>query len=211
MAIHVRESGVRASYLTVLIALLSVSGLHAEQAPPVQYRWVDSQGHKHLSDEVPADAARYGYDVLNQYGRVVRHVDGAKTAEQLADERKQLEAHKAELEQQRQDQNMLLTYPTEKDLIEAQKNQVAMTEQRIASTRVNMRSQLDNLASLLDQAAQLQQSDKPVPSVLKKRIDKQRQIISEQRAWISRTRQELEQTRADNAATLKHYRAIRQP
>ncbi|MGA7297656.1 MAG: DUF4124 domain-containing protein [Rhodanobacteraceae bacterium] len=197
----------------LLIALLVMLFVQPAQAQNSQtrYRWVDSDGHKHLSDEVPADAARYGYDVLNLYGRVVRHVDGEKTPEELAAEKELAAQHKLESEQAQRDQNLLLTYPTEKSLLSAQKNQVGMTEQRLESTRINMKSQLDSLAGLLDKAAQLQQSGKAVPPYLRKDIDKQRTIIRDQREWIRKTEESLVQIRTDNADTLKRYRALRAP
>ena len=197
----------RTSLLLALATSLLLATLPAIGAAQTRYRWVDDQGHKHLSDEVPADAARFGYDVLNEYGRVVRHVDGAKTPEQLAEEKRQAEAQRKADEQRRRDQNLLLTYPTEKDLLAVQHNQVSMTRQRIDSTRINMKSQLDTLASLLDQAAQLQQNGKPVPAYLKNKIDKQRGIIRDQRQWIEKTERGLQQIRKDNAATLERYRA----
>ncbi len=205
-----RSFAVRTSLFIALLVILPVQAIHAQDTQ-TRYRWVDSEGHRHLSDEVPADAARFGYDVLNQYGRVIRHVDGAKTPEQLAAEKQQAEQHKLAMVQQRRDENLLLTYPTEEELVSAHDSQVDMTEQRIESTRINMKSQLDSLANLLDQAAQLQQNGKPVPRYLQVNIDKQRGIIRDQRDWISRTEKNLEETRADNADTLKRYRAMRAP
>lgn len=200
----------RISILFALLAILSIQTVQAQNTQ-TRYRWVDADGHRHLSDEVPADAARFGYDVLNQYGRVIRHVDGAKSPEQLAAEKKQAEEHKKAMEQARRDQNLLLTYPTEAELLSSQKNQVGMTEQRIESTRINMKSQLESLAGLLDKAAQLQQNGKSVPHYLRVDIDKQRSIIRKQREWIEKTEKRLEKTRADNADTLKRYRAMRVP
>lgn len=197
----------RPSHLLAIATSLLIATLPTIAAGQTRYRWVDDQGHKHLSDEVPADAVRFGYDVLNPYGRVIRHVEGAKTPEQLAEQKRQAEERKKAEDQKRYDQNLLLTYPSEQDLVTAQTNQVTMTQQRIDSTRINMKSQLDALASLLDQAAQLQQNNKPVPHYLKDKIDKQRGIIRDQREWIERTESKLEQTRKDNADILKRYRA----
>lgn len=205
-----RSFAVRTSLLIALLVILPVQVVQAQNAQ-TRYRWVDSEGHRHLSDEVPADAARFGYDVLNQYGRVIRHVDGAKTPEQLAAEKQQAEQRKLALAQKRRDENLLLTYPTEEELLKAQSNQVDMTEQRIESTRINMKSQLDSLANLLDQAAQLQQNGKPVPPYLQVNIDKQRKTIRDQRDWVARTEKKLEQTRTDNADTLTRYRNMRAP
>ncbi len=196
--------------LIALLVLLSVQPVLAQNSQ-TRYRWVDSEGHRHLSDEVPADAARYGYDVLNSYGRVIRHVDGEKSPEQLEAEKELAKKRKLEAEQAQRDQNLLLTYPTEESLLSAQKNQVGMTEQRIESTRINMKSQLDGLAGLLDKAAQLQQNGKRVPPYLQKDIDKQRAVIGDQREWIRKTEADLQKIRAENAATLERYRALRAP
>ena len=201
----------RTSHLLALASALLIASLPAIGTAQTRYRWVDDQGHKHLSDEVPADAARFGYDVLNKYGRVVRHVDGEKTPEQIAEQKKQAEIRREQEKQQRYVQNLLLTYPSEEDLVRAQRNQVNLTEQRLDSTRINMKSQLDTLAGLLEQAAQREQNGKPVPQYLKEQIAKQRGIISDQRQWIEKTEKKLVQIRKDNAETLERYRTASTP
>lgn len=193
--------------LIVLLVLMPIQASFAAGIGQTRYRWVDDQGRRHLSDEVPSSAARFGYDVLNQYGRVIRHVDGAKTPEELEAQKLEEERQRAQRERERSDQNLLLTYPSEADLVSTQASQEEMTQQRIESTRINMKSQLDSLAGMLEQAAQMQQTGKPVPPHLSQSIDKQRDVIREQRDWIERTEKELEQIRVDNAATLERYRA----
>ena len=194
--------------IVAVISLVAAQPLLAQGAEQTRYRWVDDQGHKHLSDEVPADAARFGYDVLNSYGRVIRHVDGAKTPEELAAAKAQAKIAQEAREQRRADEQLLVTYPTEKDLVQSQQTQLDMTEQRIESTRINMKSQLESLAGLLDQAGQQQQQGKPVPPYLQQQIDKQREVIRGQREWIDKTTTELETTRKEAADTLKRYRAV---
>lgn len=203
---------VRIRLLTVLAGLFALLFLTALQAQPVRhYRWVDAQGHTHLSDEVPASAVHLGYDVLNKYGRVLRHVEGAKSEAELAAEARQAEQAERRHKQARQDRYLLATYRTEAALIESQSRQTTMTERRIKTTRVNMKSQLKNLGELLEQAGERQQQGKPVPKYLQDRIDKQRQIIRKQASWISAEQQKLEQARAENARVLEHYRALKEP
>lgn len=175
------------------------------------YRWVDGKGHTHISDEVPASAARFGYDVINKYGRVLYHVDGAKSAEQIAAAKRAAELAQQQREEARQDRNLLLTYPTEQSLLRAQDAQESMTEQRIHSTRINMKSQLKHLGGLLERAGTLQQQGKPVPKYIRDQIDEQRKVIRKQATWISDAQQELARIRADNSRVLRHYRTLKTP
>lgn len=196
----------------ILIALLIVvpaQTLLAQSNARQRYSWVDDQGHKHISDEVPASAARFGYDILNEMGRVIGHVDGAKTPEEIAAEKRQMEEARLARTQEQQDQVLLMTFPTEDDLLRSQHNQEDMTAQRIESTRANMNSQLEALSGLLSQAADLQRNGETLPRYLEDRIAQQRQIIRQQRAWIADSEKELAALRSENAATLAHYRNLR--
>jgi hypothetical protein len=176
----------------------------------LRYRWTDAAGQIHLSDEVPVEAARLGYDVINQYGSVVRHVEGAKTAEQLAAQKQADQAAKRAADQQRIDQQLLLSYPTEADLVAAQNDHLQMLRQRIEATEINMKSQLDNLATVLGEAADYKQRGEKVPVYLQQQITKQREVIRGQRDWIAKSQTELADTTAQSQAQLQRYHELKQ-
>ena len=111
---------------------------------------------------------KYGYEIVNPQGVVIKHVDRAKTAEERAAAKAELakaQAAKDAAETRvRTDQQMLAAYPTEDDLKRAQHQQADMLEQNLNSARVSLQSQEKSLAELLGHAAELDASGKPVPA-----------------------------------------------
>ena len=69
---------------------------------------------------LPAEAAKYGYDIVNSQGIVIKHVDRAKTAEEKAAAKAEIaKAQAAKDAADRRvhtDQQLLAAYPTEDDL-----------------------------------------------------------------------------------------------
>lgn len=65
------------------LVCLGLSGLaHADL-----YRWTTKDGDVHFGDNMPSSQARDGYDVIDpKSGEVIRHVDRAKTPQELAAE-----------------------------------------------------------------------------------------------------------------------------
>lgn len=191
-----------------LLLALQVAAQKADNQN-LRYRWTDAAGQLHLADEIPPDAVRGGYDLINQYGNVVRHVDGAKTPAEIAAEKARAVAAQKAAEQARADQQLLLSYPEEKDLAAAQHEHLTMLQQRIESTEINMKSQLDGLANLLDQAASIKQQGNKVPAYLESEIKKQQDVIAGQRTWLKKSRVELATTKQQAADTMTRYRRLR--
>lgn len=175
----------------------------------LRFRWTDAVGQIHLADALPADASQYGYDLINQYGTVIRHVDGMKTPEQLAKAKTKAEAAEHARKQERDDRRLLLAYPTEEDLVATQTDQRQLLENTIASTQENMKSQLNSLATLLDQAAAYTQRGEKVPADVQERVNTQRDVVRKQRNWVDQKKAELAAFATHAAAQLQHYRNLR--
>ena len=57
-----------------------------------RYRWTDAQGLPHYSDSLSADAMKYGYDIVNDRGLTVGHVDRQLNPQERAAAQKAAEA-----------------------------------------------------------------------------------------------------------------------
>src|SRR5574337_508155 len=68
---------------------------HAQNTGSVRYKWYDGQGLMHYSDSLTAEAMKYGYDLVNDRGMVVRHVPRQLNAEERAAAAKVAEAEAA--------------------------------------------------------------------------------------------------------------------
>src|SRR5215813_1491089 len=113
--------------MALLVAASVASG--DEKDGRNRYKWRDGQGSLHYDDVLPEEALKYGYDIINGSGLVVKHVERARTPEELAADKAAAEkaatAKRLQDDQARKDQQMLAAYPTEKDLQSAQREQLA--------------------------------------------------------------------------------------
>ncbi len=177
-----------------------------------RYKWRDAQGNLHFDDALPVEALQYGYDVVNEHGLVVKHVERAKTPEELkADQAAAAEAaarkHAAE-EQAKADQQMLAAYPTEQEFANAQQAQLDMIDQTIHATELSLQSQEKSLTDMLSHAADLDRAGKPVPETLKKQIDDLRRNIEQQKAYIAAKQSEKAERTKSFEIQLAHYREV---
>lgn len=199
--------------LPVVLALLLASVASAADHPHNRYKWTDAEGALHYSDALPPEAVRYGYEIVNAQGVVIKHVDRAKTAEERVAAKAELakaQAAKDAAETRvRTDQQLLAAYPTEDDLKRAQHQQSEMLEQNLSSARISLQSQEKSLAELLGHAAELDSSGKSVPPPLAKRIADMRKQVEDQRGYITRKEAERDQTVARFDDELVHYRNVK--
>jgi hypothetical protein len=206
----------RSAFVLVLALVVAGPALAAGPAGPHnRYKWTDGEGNLHYADALPPEAVKYGYEIVNQQGIVIKHVDRPKTAEERAAAKAEIAKAQAAKDaaetRAHTDQQLLAAYPTEDDLKRAQHQQADMLEQNLNSARISLQSQEKSLAELLGHAAELDSSGKPVPDALAKRIADARKQVEDQRAYITRKEGERDQTVAKFDDDLAHYRALRAP
>ncbi len=176
------------------------------------FKWRDGQGNLHYDDSLPDEAIKYGYDIINSNGLVLKHVERAKTTEELKAEKAQAEktaaAQRAADEQLKNDQQILAAYPTETDLVASQKAQIDMIDQTVLATQVSLQNQEKSLSELLAHAADLDRNGKPVPVSLQQQIDSLRVTIEKQKAYITNKGAEKDADTQRFASELAHYRDI---
>jgi hypothetical protein len=192
---------------------LSFSAAAAEGGQHNRYKWKDAEGNLHYDDALPAEAVKFGYDVVNNSGLVLKHVDAPKTPEQLKAEHeaaaKQDAERKATEDQRKHDQQLLAAYPTEQDLARVQQGQLDSIDQEAHATQLSLDSQEKSLAEMLGRAGELERTDKPVPPALRKQIDAQRDIVAKQKTYIAGKQKERAEAAQSFAADLEQYRALR--
>lgn len=195
-------------------ALLCVAAAAAagDTTPTTHYRWHDAQGGLHYSDSIPPDAVHLGYDIVDDNGLLVRHVDREKTpaerAAEQAEAARAAAAKRAADSQALADRQLLAAFPNEAELREAHQAKLAQMQQTINTTQQNLRSQEQNLAELLAHAADLERSGKPVPAELRKRLADQRQSVADERNDVAHLQSQREATAKQLDAELQRYRML---
>jgi hypothetical protein len=177
------------------------------------YKWRDGQGQPHYSDSLTADAFKYGYDVIDDRGIAVRHVQRQLTPAEQAAARAQAErdaaAKRAEDEQARADIQLLAAYPDEASYRAMQKMTLDSIDQQIGNADTSLRSQEKALADLLARAADLERAKQPVPKTLADGIGNQRGVVAEQQSTVDRLRASRGAAEQRAQQQLEHYRALK--
>lgn len=200
----------------LVIALLALTAsLHAQQGggSHYRYRWKDASGLPHYSDSLTSDAIKYGYDLVNDRGLVVQHVDRQLTPEERAQAQKQAEAQaatdRAAQEQLRTDTQMLNAYPNEAAYKVSLQETLDNLDQQIATTRSNLRSQEKALTDLLTRAGDLERNKQTVPKPLNDSIAKQRDVVARQRDTLEREQTARDAMVQKNTQSLQHYQELK--
>ncbi|WP_266168578.1 DUF4124 domain-containing protein [Dyella subtropica] len=179
----------------------------------MRYKWHDSQGLPHYSDSLSTDAIKYGYDVVNDRGLVIQHVERQLNPEERAAAHKQADElaaqQRAAQERARNDSQMLSAYPTEDAYKATLQQELDNIDQQIHTTQINLRSQEKALTDLLSRAGDLEHAKQPVPKVLSDSIAKQRSIVAGQRATLDREQATRDVTSQKMVQQLQHYRELK--
>ena len=178
-----------------------------------RYRWTDARGVVQYADSPTPEALRAGYDVIDSRGRVVKHVDRVKTAEEKKSDAKtaaslaQEKQHAADVEQA--DRQLLQAYPSEDALIEAQKKRIAAIDLDVANVKVSQADQEKSLAEQLLYASTFERDGKPVPAPVKQQIETLRTNVEGQKKFIADKLALRAATEQKGQAELVHYRELR--
>jgi hypothetical protein len=201
------------AFLALSMSAGAVEKAKAKTGEHLRYKWKDAQGSLHYDDILPEAALQFGYDVVNQNGMLIEHVDRARTAEeQKADKetaaKAAAEKHIAE-QQAQHDQQMLAAYPNEEDLTRNQQAQLDSLDQEVRATQLSLDSQEKSLADMLGRAAELERTGKTVPPALQKQIEAQRTVVAKQKDFITAKQKERIDTVQRFADELAHYNELR--
>jgi hypothetical protein len=205
--------------LLLMLALGSTSAPAAAPAASIrghhtQFSWKDAAGIPHYSDTLTADALQYGYDVLNDKGLLIKHVDRQRTPEELfAEEAAAAKAATAKREAEVQalsDKRMLDAYPTEKDLANSRQAQLDSIDQNIRAATNSLGVQERSLSDTLAHADSMEHSGKPIPESLQKQIESLRKSAEALRAYIGRQQREKAAAAKRYESDLERYREARE-
>ncbi|HEY9133799.1 MAG TPA: DUF4124 domain-containing protein [Dyella sp.] len=178
-----------------------------------RYRWHDGQGLPHYSDSLTAEAMKYGYDLVNDRGIVVQHVERQLTPEERAAAQKvaaqQAAVKRAADEQVRNDDQMLAAYPTEAAYQASLKQNLDTIDQQINTTQINLHSQEKALTDLLARAGEAERAKQPVPKSLNDSIARQRNVVAGQRDVLLKQQETRDAAETKMTEQMAHYRQVK--
>lgn len=201
--------------LILTLAALALGAIATPVEAQYRYRWVDENGTTQISDRVPADAARFRVEVLNNRGMVIRVMEAAMTDEERAEAARVAEeeaAAEAAAEAQARRDNMLLqSYTSVADLERARDGRLQALAAQIRVSRAAVESLQENVDNLQAQKDQRENSGQPVPEDLTNRLAAAReQLEANERFAVAREREyaEIEETFIADIARYRELRGI---
>ena len=136
-----------------LLILASLGAMLAASVTQAQmYRWTDEEGRVHYSDSPPPEAARQERQILDERGLRRGVLERPRTPEEIEEARRQEEAEeerrRAEAEQERRDRILLQSFGSERELIAARDDRVALIDGALDITEDKIRGLAEQKASL---------------------------------------------------------------
>lgn len=199
--------------IALMLGGITADVLAAEGRDHNRFRWRDAQGGLHYADALPPEASKFGYDIVNPQGIVVKHVDRAKTTAEIADAKAQAAREAAERrvaeQRARDDEQLLSNYPDESDLKHAQQQQYDMLEQQVKAAATSLRNQEQSLADLLDRAAEAERTGKELPSEQAQQLAQMRRQVDAQRSTVTAREQERDAARGHFDEEIERYRGLK--
>lgn len=189
------------------------------------YRFPDENGVLTLSRSLPPEAAPRGYDILDDRNmRLIERIPPAPTKEEIA-EMKAEQAREAERQRQaeiaakeaekaretraRYDRSLLMTFPTEADLIDARDRDIGHREEQIATLSAKLPKLQQNLEEVQKEAAERELSGGSITANMQKRLDAAHQEIAVREQAIENYQNEIKQLTAKYQADLERLRLLR--
>jgi len=182
------------------IAVSAVTALMAASlAEASMYRYTDENGQVVISNTIPQEASKRGYDILNKNGRVVETIDPEPTEEEIAareaEERRQAE----EARQRELDRKLLERYSHPDEAVRAMHRKIRELQGLNQLKRGNISVIVSQLDSEQSRAANLERAGRDIPEATLEKIrrleaqirDIQREINS-QNADIKALRERFE-------------------
>ncbi|HEX7768774.1 MAG TPA: DUF4124 domain-containing protein [Dokdonella sp.] len=198
--------------MALLLCVAATPAL-AQKSDHNRYKWRDASGNLHYSDSLPPEAAKYGYEIVNPQGIVVKRVAREKTAAELAAAKAAAAREKAELEmleaRARADAQLLANFPQESDLLRAQRQRIEMLDQHVNAARISLRNQEQALAELLGNAADSERAGKAVSERESSQIADMRKQVDRQRDIVGRREAERRDAGARFESEVQRYRELK--
>ncbi|MGB5488377.1 MAG: DUF4124 domain-containing protein [Lysobacterales bacterium] len=189
------------------IISLSVTSLAADT-----YRWKDKDGKPHYGAAVPAEYADQPYDILNDAGLVIEHVeDTSLPLEVIAEKKIKEEESPLIAEEKRQtqfDRLLVVRYASEEEILKALELEIGQLgyDMNVITQSSNMTNAA--LREQISQAADRQRAGQIVSTAQQKEIDQlyARQIRDNKRRLNMSKRED--RIRARYEAELERYRYL---
>lgn len=184
------------------------------------YKYTDKEGHTVISNALPPEAAKKGYEILSPHGTVVQTIPPQKTKAELLKEaalqkereRKEQAERLQQLKQEEQahkDAILLKSFSTEADIQRAENDKIAaieVLEEIISENVTGLKKQLSDAHAAVQEHAQLKGA---VPEKLKKTILETERQLKENHAFLERKKIEKKEIHEKYQTLLERFKQLK--
>ncbi|MBO6850443.1 MAG: DUF4124 domain-containing protein [Marinobacter sp.] len=191
-----------------LAASASTLLLAATVAEAQMYRYTDENGQMVISNTIPQEASRRGYDILNSQGRVVESVAPAPTAEEIAAREAEKERQEAQKRQQEQDRKLLKRFSHPDQAVRAMHRKVRELEGLSQLKRGNISVIVSQLNNEESRAADMERAGREVPEATLEKIRRLEAQVRDIEREIATQNAEIQDLRDGYEADIRRLEEI---
>ena len=198
-------------HLTVSPVVAGVAAfglLFAAGAQATMYRYTDENGRLVISNTIPQEATKRGYDILSNNGRVVETVAPAPTAEEIAAREAEKERQKQLEIQQEQDRLLLKRFSHPDQAVRAMHRKIRELEGIIQLKRGNISVISSQLDSEQSRAADMERAGRDIPETTLEKIRRLEAQIRDIEREISAQLQDIGEMKKAYESDIKRLEEI---
>jgi len=196
----------------VAILIAGIIGLSATSVVAESYRWKDKDGKTHYGAAVPAEYRDQPYDILNNAGVVIEHVEDTTVPLEVRAEEKIKKARAPLISEEtrriQSDKLLVIRYSSEEEILQAQELEIAQLGYDTKVINQSYESTTTAIRSQISQAADQQRAGQQISPETEKKIDQlyARQAQDEKRRQVMANRET--QIRLRYQAEIERYRFL---
>ena len=191
-----------------LAASASALLLAATVAEARMYRYTDENGQIVISNTIPQEASRRGYDILNNKGRVIESIEPAPTEEEIAAREAEEQRQQALKRQQEEDRKLLKRYSHPDQAVRAMHRKIRELEGLNQLKRGNISVIVSQLNSEESRAADMERAGRAVPESTLEKIRRLESQIREIEREIASQSAEIQALREGYEADIRRLEEI---
>ncbi len=172
------------------------------------YRYTDENGQIVISNTIPQEASRRGYDILNSKGRVIDSVDPAPTAEEIAAREAREQREEAERIQREKDQALLKRFSHPDQAVRAMHRKIRELEGLNQLKRGNISVILSQLDNEEGRAADMERAGRDIPESMLEKIRRLEAQIHDIEQEIASQKAEIQSLRDDFEADIRRLETL---
>jgi len=197
---HLIRPAIIASTVALLLSAATVSA--------AMYRYKDENGQVVISNTIPQEASKRGYDILSNEGRVIDTVAPAPTEEELAERAAEKRRQEARARRMEQDRKLLERYSNPDQAVRAMHRKI-LELQGLSQLKQGNISVIENqLDTEQARAADLERAGRDIPEATLKKIRRLEADIREIEQEINAQKAEIEAVKRQFLEDIKRLEVI---